>query len=178
MHFQLSWKEPCLLRHRLRSPSRGFAPLSCSRVFPQFFNWANGENGDVEQLRARRPERCRKLFKGSQVSLGFEEQHGPRPPSKGPTHWLRSAACFWQAPFPGERCAWAPLLRKPRAPSVIDAGVRKAWKLWSRFPHRPRPSILGCPAKGSPIPKIRVLGSCRKSDVEKKKFFADRPAPF
>jgi hypothetical protein len=46
---------------------------------------------------------------------------------------LRSAACFWQAPSPGERCAWAPLLRKLRAPSVVAAGVVKAWRAFLTF---------------------------------------------
>jgi len=39
----------------------------------------------------------------------------------GPTSWLLTRD-------QGERCALAPLLRKLRAPSVIGAGSRKAWR--------------------------------------------------
>lgn len=40
-----------------------------------------------------------------------------------------------------------------------------------------RPSFLDLPAKGNPLPKVRVLGSCRKSVAEKKRASspADRP---
>lgn len=53
---------------------------------------------------------------------------------------------------------------------------KKAGNLFSRFPVRPRPSFLDCPAKGNPLPKIRVLGSCRKSASRRRIFFFDRPA--
>jgi hypothetical protein len=39
-----------------------------------------------------------------------------------------------------------------------------------------RSSFLGCPAKGNPLSKIRVLGSCRKSASRRRIFFFDRPA--
>jgi hypothetical protein len=40
-----------------------------------------------------------------------------------------------------------------------------------------RTSFLGCPAKGSPIPKFRVLGSCRKScRREDESSSTDRPS--
>jgi hypothetical protein len=75
------------------SSAEPLARLCAAFLFPGFspaFQLGLGENGDVEQLRARRPERCRKLPK----PCGLEKQHGPRPPSKGPTHMLRSAARF------------------------------------------------------------------------------------
>lgn len=114
------------------SSAEPLARLCAAFFFPVFsppFGRTLRESGDVEQLRARRPVRCRKLHK----PCGLAKQHGPRPPSKGPTHLLRSAARFWRAPSPGERCAWAPLLRKTRAPSVVGMGLRKAWKAFLMF---------------------------------------------
>jgi len=120
-------EKPCPLRHRLRSPSRGFAPLSCSQVFPSFW-LAMGKT-----VTSSNCELAAQSDIGSPQALRSCEQHGPRPPSKGPTLLLRSAARFWRAPSPGERCAWAPLLRKPRAPSVVDLGVTKAWRALLTF---------------------------------------------
>lgn len=98
---------------------------------------------------------------------------------------LRSAACFWQAPSPGKRSAWAPLLRKLRAPHVIEPGAKRDWKPLSAFsdptktfvrPSARKRASRRFPAKGSPLPKIRVLGSCRKSASRRRIFFFDRPA--
>lgn len=40
-----------------------------------------------------------------------------------------------------------------------------------------RPSFLDLPAKGNPLPKVRVLGSCRKSVAEKKKLLRRPTGP-
>ncbi len=97
---------------------------------------------------------------------------------------LRFAVRFWRAQgltfgqARGKRCATAPLLRKLRAPSVVEADSRKAWRAVSRgVRFDRRPSFLDLPAKGDPLLKVRVLESCRKSVAEKKRASspADRP---
>lgn len=131
------WRSRAFCSTVCGAPREALRRFLVPRFSPAFEGWPKGKTVTSSncELAAQSDVGSSSLSPGScfRISLRECEQHGPKPPSKGPTHLLRSAACFWQAPSPGERCAWAPLLRKPRAPSVVGAGALKAWKAFNTF---------------------------------------------
>ena len=106
-----------------------------------------------------------------------KKQHGPKPPSEGPTLCASFSCLLLAGPVSGRTMRVGSPPSKASSTPCHRTGCKKRLETFLYvFRVRPRPSILDCPAKGNPLPKIRVLGSCRKSASRRRIFFFDRPA--
>lgn len=154
-------KEPRLLRHRLRGSSRSLLAAFLSLLYLGFWPGKAVTSSNC-RLAAQiddgafftKKSLLRKELLGfprilskrfSSVSLGISAQIAlVRKSSVGRSlqvkdlALLRFAVRFWRAldltfdQTPRKRCAMAPLLRKLRAPSVIETDSRKAWRAISQ----------------------------------------------